>query len=391
MMERKMRSVLEEMAQTFPVVTVTGPRQSGKTTLVRMVFPDKPYVSLEDLDTREFAHSDPRGFLKQYARGAILDEIQHAPGLLSYIQTLVDESNQSGLFILTGSNQFKYLQSIAQSLAGRTGILKLLPFAYDEIYADPSESLNTVLHTGFYPRIFDRNVRPGFFYTAYFETYIERDVRTLLKVKDLMLFQKFVKICAGRTGQLVNFSSIANEIGVTHKTIKEWISILEASYIVYLLRPYHRSFNKRILKSPKLYFIDVGLAAHLLGIEAPGQITTHPLRGELFETFVVIEFLKYRFNAGKSDNLYFFRDRTGNEVDLVVETGAGPVPVEIKSAQTVSQAFFKGLRMFRKLEQRTPYAFLVTGGPVRQDRSDCHIRGFSELPELFDKLNPDLS
>ncbi len=387
MFERQMRSVLEEMARSFPVVTVTGPRQSGKTTLVKMVFPDKAYVSLEDLDTREFAHTDPRGFLNQYAQGAVIDEIQHVPGLLSYIQTLVDQSNQSGLFILTGSNQFKYLQSITQSLAGRTGILKLLPFAYDEIYFDRARPLNTVLHTGFYPRIFDQNVRPGFFYAAYFETYIDRDVRTLLKIKDLMQFQKFVRICAGRTGQLVNFSAIANEIGVTHKTVKEWLSILEASYIVYLLKPYHRNYNKRILKSPKLYFVDVGLAAHLLGIEAPDQLITHPLRGELFETFVVAEFLKYRFNAGKSDNLYFFRDRTGNEVDLIVEIGARPVPLEIKSAQTVSPTFFKGLNTFRKLERRTPGAFLIMGTSIRQDRSACRVRGFSQLSEIFEKLD----
>jgi len=387
MLERQMRSVLEEMARSFPVVTVTGPRQSGKTTLVKMVFPDKPYVSLEDLDVREFAHTDPRGFLNQYGQGAVIDEVQHVPGLLSYIQTLVDQSDKSGLFILTGSNQFKYLQCITQSLAGRTGILKLLPFAYDEIYFDRLKQLNSILYTGFYPRIFDRNVRPGFFYAAYFETYIERDVRTLIRVKDLMQFQKFVRICAGRTGQLVNFSSIANEIGVTYKTVKEWLSILEASYIIYFLRPYHRNYNKRILKSPKLYFIDVGLAAHLLGIEAPEQLTTHPLRGELFETFVVSEFLKYRFNAGKTDNLYFFRDRTGSEVDLIVETGARPVPLEIKSAQTVSSAFFKGLNMFRNLEPQIPGAFLVMGTSVRQDRSAGLVRGFSQISEIFEQLD----
>lgn len=375
------------MARSFPVVTVTGPRQSGKTTLVKMVFPDKAYISLEDLDNREFAHSDPRGFLAQYAQGAVIDEVQHVPQLLSYLQTVVDSDNRSGRFILTGSNQFRYLQSIAQSLAGRTGILKLLPFSCAEIYTGALPALSEVLHTGFFPRIFDQKIRPGFFHAAYFETYIERDVRTLLKVKDLMLFQKFVRICAGRTGQLVNFSSIANDLGVNHKTVKEWLSILEASFVVYLLRPYHRNYNKRILKSPKLYFTDVGLAAHLIGIEAPGQIDSHPLRGELFETFVVIEFLKHRFNSGRLDNLYFFRDRTGNEVDLIVDTGSGPVPVEIKSAQTVTESFLKGLKAFQKLEPDTPGAFLILGGSVSQNRQVAQVRGFSELSEVFGKID----
>lgn len=386
MIQRKIESVLLEMAEMFPVVTITGPRQSGKTTLSKMVFPAKDYVSLEDLDVRQFAEADPRGFLARYPEGAIIDEVQHVPSLLSYIQTIVDTKQQNGMFILTGSNQFEYMQSIAQSLAGRTGILKLLPFSYNESYGNTYEPIETVMHKGFYPRIFDQNMKPDFFLTGYLETYVERDVRSLIRIKDLMKFHRFLQLCAGRTGQIINLSGLGNELGVTHKTIRQWVSILEASYLVYLLPPYFRSFNKRITKSPKLYFLDVGLAVHLLGIEHPEQLTTHPLRGELFETFVIGEFLKSRYNRGKRSNLFYFRDHVGNEVDLVIETGKGDVPVEIKSSQTVTPSFFKGLDYFAKIAGTNSGSILIINSEIIQERQGHTIIGYPHIDQLYDSL-----
>ena len=383
---RNMETVLKEMARSFPIVTITGPRQSGKTTLVKATFPEMNYASLEDPDVREFAHSDPRGFLNQYPDGAILDEIQHVPKLVSYIQTIVDDRGKNGLFFLTGSNQFKYMQSVSQSLAGRTGILKLLPFSYDEVYGKGSVDFDKVTFTGFYPRIFDQEIRPDLFLTGYMQTYLERDVRMLLRVKDLMQFHRFVKLCAGRTGQIMNFSSLANDLGVTHKTVKEWVSILEASFIVYLLKPYYRNYNKRVIKSPKLYYIDIGLAAHLMGIENSRQVQTHPLRGALFETLVVSEFIKARFNQGRRDNLFYFRDRTGNEVDLIFETGRGPVPVEIKSAKTITSHSFKGLNYFKKLKKNTPAFYPIMGDHIHQERSEHSVYGYSNIVSVIEEL-----
>lgn len=388
MIKRTMQNILLEMFHSFPVVTITGPRQSGKTTLVKMTFPDMAYISLEDLDMRQFAEDDPRGLLSQYENGLIIDEVQHVPKLLSYIQTVVDKKSKPGLFILTGSNQFEYMHSITQSLAGRTGILKLLPFSFAELYGkNTSVYLEEVMFKGFYPRIFDQNIRPQLFLSSYMESYLERDVRSLLNIRNLHQFHRFLQICAGRTGQILNMSGLGNEIGVSHKTIREWISVLEASYIIFLLKPFHRNYNKRIIKSPKLYFIDVGLSSHLLGIENFNQLKTHPLRGELFETFVVIEFLKYRFNWGLQNNLYYFRDNVGNEVDLIIETGDGLFPVEIKSGKTINSQFFKGLQYFKKLDTKnvkTPA--LIIGDIVKQKRTECFVYGYPFVEDLSEKL-----
>jgi len=386
MIKRKIADILIEMAASFPVVTVTGPRQSGKTTLTQMTFPSKDYVSLEDLDIRQFAESDPRGFLGQYPEGAIIDEVQHVPSLWSYIQTIVDTKKTNGMFILTGSNQFEYIQSISQSLAGRTGMLKLLPFSYNEIYNNNDETIEDILYKGFYPRIFDQKIKPEYFLTGYLETYVERDVRSLIKLKDLMQFHRFLQLCAGRTGQIINFSSLGNELGVTNKTIQHWISILEASYIVFLLQPYYRNFNKRITKSPKLYFLDIGLAIHLLGVEHPEQLVSHPLRGELFETFVIGEFLKYRYNHGKRSNLFYFRDHVGNEVDLVIETGSGTVPVEIKSSKTITPRFFKGLDYYKKIAGTVSTSVLVINDHIKQERQQHIVIGYPNIEELCDGL-----
>lgn len=378
-----MHNILREMMNSFPVVTITGPRQSGKTTLVKQTYPDADYISLEELDVRDFAKSDPRGFLSQYKSTVIIDEIQKVPSLLSYIQTIVDTENSNGRFLLTGSNQFEYMSTISQSLAGRSGILKLLPFSYSEIYNTKYINKNEVIYKGFYPRIFDQNIRPELFLSSYLETYVERDIRSLSKIRDLMQFHKFLQLCAGRTGQILSYSNIANNLGIDHKTIKDWISIAEASYILYLLPPFYKNYNKRIRKSPKLFFIDVGLATHLLGIQNTDQLETHPLRGELFETFVIIEFLKNRYNQGKRSNLYYFRDNIGNEVDLIYETGFGPFPIEIKSSETFNSFFLKGIDYFKQIERDGTRAALILGNNVKQKRNSTLIFGYPYIRGLI--------
>jgi len=386
MIKRDIQSLLKEMMHSFPIVTITGPRQSGKTTLVKQTYPEMDYVSLEELDTREHAAKDPRDFLSKFQNSVIIDEIQKVPSLLSYIQTIVDSEQRNGRFILTGSNQFEYLSSISQSLAGRTGILKLLPFSYSEIYGRTFIPQNEVLYKGFYPRIFDQNIRPELFLSGYLETYVEKDVRSITKVQDLMQFHRFLQLCAGRTGQIVNFSSIGNELGIDNKTVKEWTSVAMASYIIFLLPPYYKNYNKRIRKSPKLYFLDVGLAAHLIGIQNKDQLQAHPLKGELFETFVVIEFLKNRYNQGKRSNLYYFRDNIGNEIDLIYETGLAPIPIEVKSAQTVNSDFFKGLNYFKKLEKNIEKSILIMGNNIKQKRNKHSIYGYPFIDELVGTL-----
>ncbi|MFW5854579.1 MAG: ATP-binding protein [Thermodesulfobacteriota bacterium] len=364
MIEREAASKALKLASQYPVLTITGPRQSGKTTLCRMIFGGKAYVSLEDVDERGFARSDPRGFLNRFPEGAIIDEVQRAPDLLSYIQTIVDENRKDGFFILTGSQQFELLESISQSLAGRTAMLKLMPFTLTEAYGPDisNVSLEKMLYTGLYPRIFDKGLDPTEAMSFYVNTYVERDLRMLINVKDLSKFEIFLKLCAGRTGQILNMTSLGNDCGVNHATVKSWLSVLEASYIVKLMRPYYRNFNKRLVKSPKLYFWDTGLAAFLLGIQNEKQMATHPLKGMLFESFVTSEMLKHRFNAGKTDHLYFFRDNSGNEVDLICDHGIQLDAVEIKSGQTVASDFFKGLTFLSNLTDAVRQSYLVYGG-----------------------------
>ncbi len=363
-------------AKGYPVVVVTGPRQSGKSTLVKHAFPDHHYVSLEDLDHREFADTDPRGFLNQFDKGVILDEAQRCPALFSYIQTRVDEKRQPGEFILTGSQQFGLLSGITQSLAGRAALLTLLPMTYGELRSagKVEQNLDKVLFEGAFPPIFDRGLEPHPWHGNYVRTYLERDVRQLIKVQDLGTFQRFLRLCAGRTGQLLNLSSLASDSGITHNTAKAWISVLEASYIVHLLPPHHQNFNKRLVKTPKLYFLDTGLACWLLSIQDQSQLTTHVQRGALFETWVISELLKARYNAGESSNLYFWRDRSGHEVDVLIDHGAQLSPLEIKSGQTIIQDYFKGLDFWRKLaDDSTGPAWVVYGGDNQQVRSDTTV------------------
>jgi predicted AAA+ superfamily ATPase len=338
--------LLSTLRDAYPVLTVTGPRQSGKTTLARLAFADKPYVSLETPDEREFALTDPRGFLERFAEGAIIDEIQHAPELFSWIQTDVDAHGKMGRFVLTGSQNFALMANISQSLAGRSTLLQLLPLSITELGAAGRlpEDLNSLLLSGGYPPVHTRPVAAARWYADYTMTYLERDVRQITQIQDLSTFQRFLKLCAGRTGQLLNLSNLALETGIAQSTARAWLSVLEASYVVFLLPPHHRNLGKRVVKTPKLYFVDTGLAASLLGIGEVSQLDLHPLRGALFETLIVSEFLKARYHAGWPSNLYFWRDNAGLEVDLLLEAPEALTPIEIKSTATVRNDLFTGLR-----------------------------------------------
>ncbi|MHB2156515.1 ATP-binding protein [Calditrichota bacterium GD2] len=372
-----------QLSRQYPAITITGPRQSGKTTLARRLFPQKQYISLENPDVREMATIDPRAFLKTVETGAILDEIQRAPELLSYLQQIIDASTEKGKYILTGSNQFSLLNTISQSLAGRTVLLKLLPFSLTEI-ADYIRSFSSddLMYHGFFPAIYKESLNPTLFYRSYYETYIERDLRQVTQVKDLLLFQKFVRLCAGRIAQTFNANQLANEVGVSVPTIKSWLSILQTSFIVFLLPPYFENIRKRLIKSPKLYFYDVGLAVYLLGIENPLQLTRDPLRGALFENMVIAELLKARFNRSLDANFYFYRDHHQNEVDVVFKQGSSFTIAEIKSAQTFSRHFLKGLHYFQKLfPDRTIQKFLIYDGEIEQQVEGGQVLNFRSLSE----------
>lgn len=341
---RELSSVLEEAYRYFSVITVTGPRQSGKTTLIRNLFPHLPYYSLESLDIRSFAENDPIAFLNQNEEGMILDEVHNAPDLLSYIQGIVDE-HPDKRYILSGSSQFAMLKRVTQSLAGRTAVFELMPLSYSEtkdLTADVP--LDKLLFNGFYPAIYSGRNVPEFLYPAYMKTYLDRDVRDLLQIKDMMQFHIFIKLCAGRIGSLFKASELANEIGVSPNTIISWLSVLQASYIVTLLPPYFENTSKRLTKMPKLYFLDTGLACYLLGIESPEQLSRDKMRGALFENFVVTEALKQRYNQGKESNLYFYRDSNQNEIDLLLKRNTRLYGIEIKSSMTYHKDFEKALK-----------------------------------------------
>jgi hypothetical protein len=380
MIPRVLESALRQMTRKFPVVTVTGPRQSGKTTLCKATFPDKPYVSLEAPDVRSYAHEDPRGLLSQYHEGAVFDEVHRAPDLLSYIQVLVDERRGMGRFILTGSAHFGLLHSIGQSLAGRTALLHLLPLGLEEVRRFPNApgELFDLLWRGSYPAIYDRSLDPGEWYPSYVATYLERDVRNLLNVGDLMAFQTFLRLCAARVGHLLNLSSLGSDTGITHATAKSWLSVLEAGWIAWRLMPLHANVSKRLIKTPKLHFLDSGLVSYLLGIRSPAQLRDHPLRGVVFETWVASEILKARTHRGLAPAMSFFRDRKGTEVDVLLELGRSWLAVETKSGQTVAEDFFAGLKAFEALSKsmrpgRGVRDLVVYGGDLAQVRSGAEV------------------
>ncbi len=386
---RTLQAELESLAQGYPVVTVTGPRQSGKTTLVQQTFPHKPYVNLEIPDVKEMAHTDPRSFLGKYPSGAILDEIQTVPQLLSYIQGIVDANQEKGFFILTGSHQLELHQSITQSLAGRTALATLLPMSLSELEnAKIQLSLDEALLKGGFPRIFTDKLDPSKAYRNYFQTYIERDVRQLIHIKDLIQFQRFVRLCAGRIGQLLNLEGLAGDVGISAHTVREWISVLEASFIIVRLAPYYENFGKRIVKSPKLYFTDVGLACYLLGIENEAQLSRDPLRGNLVENLVVLELMKARLNRGKDPQLYFFRDAHGHEVDVIFQSGHTLIPIEIKASQTFNSDFLKNLAYFQTIVGgRAPTGFLVYAGMMEQHVGPFQLLHYTHAAKALGALN----
>lgn len=388
MVKRQIADKIRSTAQQMPVVSITGPRQSGKTTLCRTLFSDYFYANLENPETRAFAQEDPKQFLLQGRQGMIIDEAQYVPKLFSYIQVRTDETKRNGEYILSGSQNFLLMEKITQSLAGRVAIFYLLPFSLEEIkhtdYA-PSNPFEYILK-GSYPRIYDQEVDLSVFFPSYIQTYIERDLRQLVNVSNLQQFQLFLRICAGRIGQLFNQSAIANEVGLTHATVRKWQSLLQTSFITYTLPPYFRNFNKRLIKTPKLYFYDTGLACYLLGIRTADELNTHYAKGALFENFVITEVMKNFYNRGILQSLYFWRDRTGNEIDLLVDIGGQLHPTEIKSSQTIHPNFFKNLHYFNKIsENEASLATLIYGGDLNQNRSNGNIKSWNNIPKYAEK------
>lgn len=390
MFPRHLLDTLQADARGFPVITLTGPRQSGKTTLARMAFPDHAYVSLEDPEDRDHALSDPRGFLARFRGPVILDEAQRAPDLFSYVQVQVDEEDLPGRFVLTGSQSFLLMRNISQTLAGRAAIHHLLPLGLDEMlrrpprpvdrlaepwpHTAPRQSLFEILWTGGYPRIHDKGLAPQTWLRSYYQSYLERDVRQLMNVGDLEGFRRFIGLCAGRVGQLLNLSSLANDCGISHATTRRWLSVLEASFVVLLLRPFHRNFGKRLIKSPKLYFVDTGLLCYLLRVRDPEALRTHAHRGAIFESWIVSELTKRALHAGRDPDLAFWRDARGHEIDLVVERGAAQILLEVKSGQTLTRDHLRGIRYLRKLAGDPALAAaLVYGGDRSERREDTQI------------------
>lgn len=383
MIKRIAQKELLNLSKQYKAIAVVGPRQSGKTTLVKSVFPNKPYVSLETPDMRSFALEDPKAFLDQYRDGAIFDEAQRAPEIFSYLQQILDERDDTAQFILTGSNNFLLQHNITQSLAGRVGYLTLLPFSLSEIKNKVPKTIHEKLFKGFYPPLYDKPFEIEKWFSNYIRTYIERDVRQLKGVDNLIVFERFTKLCAGRIGQLLNKNALATEVGVDSKTIESWIGVLEASFILFRLQPHHSNFNKRVVKMPKLYFYDVGLASALLGVQDASQIDLHPFKGNLFENMVIVELLKQRLNHGKSNNLFFWRNSRGNEIDIIIDNFEELIPIEIKSGKTITSEYFKGLKYWNKLIG-CQGGKVIYGGEDYQKRSD----NFEVIPlDLIDEKN----
>lgn len=382
---RTAEQTLKLLADEFRAVVVVGPRQSGKTTLVRRVFSDKECISLEDPDAREFAISDPRGFLARIEDGAILDEVQRCPDLFSYLQGVLDASEGRGRFVLTGSQHFGMMERISQSLAGRVGILTLLPLSLLELRSEGlvPGALDDMLLAGGYPPVIVDRAAPERWYNSYVATYIERDMRQLVNIRDIEVFQRFMRVCASSCGQMVNMTRMGADLGVDQKTIKGWLSIIEAGFITYRLRPHHANFRKRLVKTPKLYFHETGLAARLLGIESAEQLAVHPMRGALFESWVLGELHKARYNRGKDDNLYFWRNSTGHEVDFVADRAGMLLPIEAKSGATIATDWFEGLVRWQELAgDRSLRPHLVYGGQERQSRRHAEVVPWTKIDEL---------
>jgi uncharacterized protein len=386
MIKREVEQKLIKATMSYPVIALTGPRQSGKTTLIRELFKKEyQYVNLENLEMRAYAKNDPKAFLEEYGEKLIIDEAQHVPELFSYIQVIVDEKKINGQFILIGSQNFLLLEKITQSLAGRVAIFHLLPFSLNELKNTKYQitKLEKQLLQGFYPRLYDQNLEPGDWLANYIHTYIERDVRSIKNITNLNSFQNFLKMCAARTGQLLDYTSIGNDCGISHNTVKEWLNILEASFIVFLLRPHFKNFNKRLVKSPKIYFYDTGLLCYLLGIETEKQLSTHYLRGGIFESFILSELVKNQFNKNLDPNIYFWRDKKGREIDCIMEKGESLTPLEIKSAKTINPGFFDGIKYWNSLSGNLPEnSYLVYAGSESQKRSIAKVISWQNISEI---------
>ncbi len=383
MIDRQLYNKAKQLLSKFPVVAITGPRQSGKTTFAQTLCPGYNYVNLELPDERQFAREDPKGFLNNYRDGVIIDEAQYVPELFSYLQAVTDQRKNNGEYLLTGSQNFLLSHHIAQSLAGRVALLTLLPFSFIELNTSVYKPNNWMdyLYKGGYPRIYEQQIEPGDFYPNYLQTYIERDVRQMLNVHDLATFQKFIQLLAGRVGQLLNQNNLANELGLSNKTIESWISVLEASFIVFRLQPYHKNFNKRLIKTPKLYFYDTGLASYLLGIRKVSDIQIHFAQGALFENLVINEFLKDGLNNGERLQYYFWRDSSQREIDLIIDKGLERNAYEIKMSQTVKQDFLKTLHYYKELDTQANLN-LIYGGDADQERSGTMVYGFENSKYL---------
>ena len=387
MIERTLTAKIIALAQKFQVTTLTGPRQSGKTTLVRAAFSALPYVSLEEPDIRQIALTDPRGFLSNYPAGAVLDEIQNTPDLFSYIQSLVDENRQIQ-FVLTGSSNFLLMERISQTLAGRTAVLRLLPFSFAEL--EPvAEQYESLLFKGQYPRIYDRDIAPTDFYPAYIQTYVERDVRLMKNIGDINAFIQFTRLCAGRIGQRLNYANLASDAGISPNTAKAWISILESSHILYRLQPYHRNFSKRLVKSPKVYFYDTGVACSLLGIRAENQVNLHYMKGALFENLIINEFIKRNFHRGENRLPYFWQDNHGKEIDCILVDGEKVTPIEIKAGKTMSTSYFDNLRYWRPLAALPEdQGYVVYGGEQSMQTRAGTFISWRQLERIVEFLSP---
>jgi predicted AAA+ superfamily ATPase len=385
MIQRQLETKLKQLYRYFPVVSLNGPRQSGKTTLLKNTFSKLPYISLENPDVRELATSDPKRFLSNYKKGAILDEVQNAPVLFSYLQGIVDE-NKKVKFVLSGSQNFLLNEKISQTLAGRVGLLNLLPFSMQELQQASllKKTFEETAFTGFYPRIFDKKIPPSLFYPSYLQTYVQRDVLQITKITDAALFLKFLKLVAGRVGHLINLSSLSSDIGVSVNTVKSWIQLLEMSFIIIQLKPHHSNFAKRLVQQPKIYFYDTGLLCYLLGLDKPAQLQSHFARGNVFENLIILDLLKSRCNRGLQNNLYFWRDNHGKEVDCIIEHASKLYPVEIKSSHTKSLHFFDSIQYYSKLSKRKGgKGFVVYGGNEELVLTQGHLLPWNKMSKLY--------
>lgn len=386
MIQRNMAAVASLLLRKYPILTITGPRQSGKSTFAKMLKPGFEYINLEDIDHRRFASNDPKGFVERYSKNVILDEVQNAPQLLSQLQVHTDAAGKNGMYLLTGSQNFQLFKKISQSLAGRTALCTLLPFAMNEVKEMKiPKSWEELCWKGMYPRLHHRSIKPDLFYPDYITTYIERDTRQIMNIKDLGLFRKFMSLCAGRTGQILNMQDIGNSLGIDNKTVKQWLGVLESSYIIYLLQPFHNSFNKRVIKTPKLYFYDTGIASYLLNIRNENDLKNHFAKGALYENFVINELMKNCHNKRVQPSFHYFRDSNGNEVDLLIEQAGFTYAVEIKSAKTFNDNFFKGLNYYSSLSNKKIKSICIYGGDDQYKYKDMQVLGWKSFDSIIVK------